>query len=145
MNLLVMKILQILVDTDDYMYNSEAFNIRSKCKRNVPALLNGLKYFHTYDGSFRVKSDNHKHRYCYCPFSKQMQPWIQFDNLSHIMGKEIYQTSQCNCYKMNRCGFENHLKQKSKNCFLHACVHDYLIRLYGRTDQTSLYDLDVNV
>ena len=127
------------------MYNSVPLNIRSECKRNVLSLLNALKYFHTYDGSFRVKSDRHTQKYYDCPFSKHMQPWIQFNNLSHIVGNSKYQSSQCTCQKMDRCGFENHLRQKAKTCVLHACVHDYLISLYGRTDQTSSYVLDVYV
>ena len=56
------------------MYNSGDLNIRSECKRSLVAFLNSLKYFHTYDGSFWAKSDNHNHKYCYCPFSKQMHP-----------------------------------------------------------------------
>ena len=79
------------MNDDDPIYNGAALNIRSECKRNAASFLNGLKYFHTYDGSFRVKSDNYNHKYCYCPFSKAMHPWIQFNNLNNIMGKEIYQ------------------------------------------------------
>ena len=137
--------IRAILNEDDDIYDSGPVNIRALCKRNVCDLLNALKYNHTYDGSFRVTSEHNYQKYSYCPFSKHMQPWIDFYGLDHLMGKAKYQASQCNCKKMDRVAFENHLKAKARSCVLHACVHDYLISLYGLSGQISSFVLGSNV
>lgn len=134
-----------LLNDEDDIYASGPIDIRTLCKRNVCDLLNALKYNYTYDGSFRVTSEHNYQKYSYCPFRKHMHPWIEFNGLDHLMGKAKYQASQCNCKKMDRVAFENHLKAKARSCVLHACVHDYLISLYGLSGQTSSFVLGSNV